>query len=151
MLSVDTNLLFYAIDESSPFHAGALTFLKSVRESSRLAISELVLVELYRLLRNPTLNQVPLSPAAASRVVETYRHHPSWRLVGFPAESRPLHDQLWSWAAQPGFAYRRIYDARLALSLLSVGVVEFATVNRKDFAGFGFQRVFNPLEPTETS
>ncbi len=151
MLAFDTNVLFHSLSESSPVHSGARAFVESLDENPKVVISELVLVELYRLLRNPTVNQTPLGPAAATQVVEAYRQHPNWRLVGFPTESRPLHDQLWSWAAQPGFAYRRIYDARLALSLLSFGVVEFATVNRKDFAGFGFQRVFNPLEPTTTS
>jgi len=49
-------------------------------------------------------------------------------------------------AAAPGFARRRVFDARLGLTLLHHGVTEFATANVKDFAGLGFQRVFSPLE-----
>ena len=44
------------------------------------------------------------------------------------------------------FARRRVYDARLALSLRRQGVTEFATANVKDFEGFGLARVWNPLE-----
>ena len=44
------------------------------------------------------------------------------------------------------FAFRRLYDARSALTLVTQGVTEFATVNVKDFVGLGFQRVWNPLE-----
>jgi predicted nucleic acid-binding protein len=38
-------------------------------------------------------------------------------------------------------------DARLALTLRHHGVTEFATSNVKDFEGFGFNRVWNPLVP----
>jgi hypothetical protein len=48
-------------------------------------------------------------------------------------------------AAAPQFARRRIYDTRLALTLRHHGVSDFATANVKDFEGFGFSRVWNPL------
>jgi hypothetical protein len=38
-----------------------------------------------------------------------------------------------------------VFDARLALTLRHHGVSEFATANIKDSAGFGFDRVWNPL------
>jgi predicted nucleic acid-binding protein len=43
------------------------------------------------------------------------------------------------------FGIRRIVDARLALTLRHHGVTVFATSNVKDFEGFGFTRVWNPL------
>ena len=49
-------------------------------------------------------------------------------------------------SVQKNFARRRIYDTRLALSLIHSGVTEFATANPKDFAGLAFRRVWNPLE-----
>lgn len=48
-------------------------------------------------------------------------------------------------AATADFAIRRIVDARLALTLRHHGVTDFATSNVKDFEGFGFTRVWNPL------
>jgi hypothetical protein len=60
-------------------------------------------------------------------------------------ESLPMHEKLWQEASKEGFAFRRIYDVRTALSLLSQGVTELATVNAKDFTGVGFRRVWNPL------
>ena len=56
-----------------------------------------------------------------------------------------LAEPLWRAAASPQFPRRRIYDARLALTLRHHGVTEFATANVKDFEGFGFTRVWNPL------
>lgn len=54
-------------------------------------------------------------------------------------------NQVWKFAARQGFAMRRIIDARLALTLRLHGVVEFAASNVKDFKGFGFPRLWNPL------
>lgn len=144
-LAFDTNLLFYAVNAGSPFHPAAVAFLASLETDDGVALSELVLVELYRLLQNPVVNDRPLAAARAAELVETYRRHPRWLLVALPVEQRRLHDRLWRAAARPGFAYRRIFDARLALSLVQQGVIEFATVNVKDFEGFGFRRVWNPL------
>lgn len=146
MLAFDTNLLFYAVNQDSPFHRAARSFFDSVQKDSRVVISELMLVELYCLLRNPTINRAPLQARPAAEVIEAYRRHPQWRLVGFPPEGRRVHDQLWRAAARSGFAYRRIYDARMAFSLIAQGVRDFATANVKDFEGMGFHRVWNPLE-----
>jgi uncharacterized protein len=66
-------------------------------------------------------------------------------LIGFTQESRPLHDTLWRKARVKDFAFRGLYDARSALTMISQGVTEFATVNVKDFEGLGFQKVWNPL------
>lgn len=46
-------------------------------------------------------------------------------------------------AAKPGIARRRIYDTRTAHALRAFGVAGFATVNGKDFEGFGFAKGWN--------
>jgi hypothetical protein len=86
-----------------------------------------------------------LDAPSAAAVCAALRKHPRWRLLGFPADSAGVHRTLWEQAAKPGISRRRIYDARLALCLVTQGVREFATVNLKDFAGLGLRRVFNPL------
>ncbi len=60
-----------------------------------MAISEFIPAELYGLLRNPTVLKRPLDAGEAVEVIQTYRRHPRWRIIGFPVESRPLHDALW--------------------------------------------------------
>ena len=52
---------------------------------------------------------------------------------------------IWREASQDGFAYRKIFDVRLAATLLHHGALDFATRNTKDFAGLGFARVWDPL------
>jgi len=145
MISIDTNILFPLVDEDQPQHAQALAFAESIQHRSDVAISEFVLLELYNLLRNTAVMTKPLSPTAAVDVCEAFRQHPSWQILGFPPESRLFHDDYWPRLRTRDFARRRSFDWRLALSLIQQGVTEFATVNLKDFEGFGFERVWSPL------
>ena len=145
MLSIDTNLLLHAFNEDSPSHAAAYDWLTSIQRDENVAISEFILAELYRLIRNPAVLKHPLDTDEAVEMIQTYRRHPRWRLIGFPLESRPLHDTLWKIALTRDFAVRRLFDARSALTMTAQGVTEFATVNVKDFEGFGFRRVWNPI------
>ena len=145
MTSFDSNILLYAFSRASPFHVVARGFLEDLTARHDVAVSEFVLVELYTLLRNPAVLVRPLSPTAAVEVVQSYRRYPRWMQLGFDPESVALHDELWTVAAKARFARRRIYDARLALSLRRQGVTDFATANAKDFGDFGFARVWNPV------
>jgi len=145
MLSIDNNLLLYAYSEAAPEHEQALAFITSMSGSESVALSEFVITELYLLLRNPTVLKKPLSAPDAAQVIQSYRQHPRWKILGFPPTSRELHTELWQRAATPGIARRRIHDTRTALCLRAFGVTQFATANVKDFEGFGFSKVWNPL------
>ena len=145
MLSIDTNILFHGFNEDSPRHEQALAWLSSIARDEDVAISELILAEFYRLLRTPAVLKHPLPADEAVEVIQTYRSHPRWRLIGFPTESRPLHDTLWQKARAKDFAFRKLYDIRSALTMTAQGVTELATVNVKDFEGLGFRKVWNPL------
>ena len=145
MLSIDANLLLYCYSEASPQHAGARQFIESLSAREDVALSEFVLTEFYLLLRNPAVLAKPLTAPAAVAVIQSYRQHPRWKVLGFPPVSRELHTDLWQRAAAPGIARRRIYDTRTALALRAFAVTEFATANVKDFEGFGFVKVWNPV------
>lgn len=146
MISIDTNILLPAVEAKNADHVKAAAFLESLTARDDVAISELALVELYVLLRNPAVLSQPLTPADAVRVCEEFRRHPAWQIIGFPGDSRAFHDAYWPKLAAKGFARRRAYDYRLALTLIRQGVRDFATVNIGDFEGFGFRRVWNPLD-----
>jgi toxin-antitoxin system PIN domain toxin len=146
MISLDANLLLYAYNVDSPQHERALTFVTGLAVREDVAISELVLAEFYTLLRNPAVLATPLPAGEAVQIIERYRQHPDWAVLGFGPDNVELHNELWSLAKRADFSRRRIYDARTALSLRRQGTTHFATANVKDFKGFGFRRVWNPLE-----
>lgn len=143
MLGIDTNILLYSLNPSSQWHTAAVRFLRENfgSQSTRIAIADYVLVELYILLRNPAVLSVPLTAQAARDLATSYLKIPNVMRV----ENANVMDEVWSRAANGSFPRRRIFDTRLALTLRKVGVTQFATFNTKDFEGLGFERVWNPL------
>ncbi len=123
----------------------AAAFLEELQDREDVAISEFILLELYGLLRNSVVFRRPLSAARAATICEEFRRHPRWQVIGFPPDSRRFYDAFWPRLRKESFARRRADDWRTALSLIEQGVTDFATVNSKDFVGFGFARVWNPL------
>ncbi len=143
MLGIDTNVLLYSLNPSSQWHEAAVKFLQvSFNESStRVAITDYVLVELYINLRNPSVMLNPLSPETARNLVTSYWKIPNVMRI----ENGNVMDEVWLIAGHKNFARRRIFDTRLGLTLRSGGVTHFATANVKDFDGLGFIKVWNPL------
>lgn len=142
MISIDTNILIYARVSGSPWHSPCARFLESLSDRTDVVLAELVLVEFYLALRNPAILSPSLDAPAAVAQCAALRRHPRWRL----AECADVMESVWQDAAKPHFARRRIIDVRLARTLQSHGVTEFATANTRDFSDLGFQRVWNPVE-----
>lgn len=141
MLSIDTNILLYAQNQDCPEHPAAAAFLADCARREDVAICELVLIELYQLLRNPAVLEQPLGTPDAADICQSFRRNPRWALI----ENAPVMDKVWSLAARPGIARRRLFDARLAFTLQYHGVRELATRNTKDFADVGLDRVWDPI------
>jgi toxin-antitoxin system PIN domain toxin len=142
MISFDTNIAVHAANSASPQHIAAVAFLRSLATRKDVAVCELVLVELYLKLRNEKIFSKPLTAARAAAVCQSYRSNRSWMLI----EGAPVMSDVWVQAEKHQFAFRRIIDIRLALTLMHHGVKEFATANTKDFKNLGFEKVWNPLE-----
>lgn len=142
MIALDTNVLFPALESTHEHHAAATAFLNQI-PAGELVICELVLIEIYVLVRNPAVCRRPLGAKQASALIRTLRTNPSWRLIDYPGG---VMDEVWRAAAAPTFARRRVFDARLAVTLLHHGVRELATVNVTDFANLGLARVWNPFD-----
>lgn len=145
MIGVDANILLPAVETTNPAHGRAAAFLRSLADQSEVAISELVLIELYGLLRNPQVLGKPATARQAAAICQRFRTHPRWHLLGLPPDGRVFHDDLWARLDDPRTPRRRVYDLRIGLSLVAQGVTDFATVNLRDFDHLGFRKVWNPL------
>ena len=140
--AIDTNILLYAFNEAAPENARARSFVNERQHDADTVISELGLLELYVLLRNPAVLSQPLPAGEAVAVIGRLRSHPRWRVVDHvPA----VMDDVWALAARGDFPRRRVFDIPLALGLRRHGVTRFATRNTRDFEGLGFEAVFDPL------
>jgi len=143
MTAADTNLFLYAANPASPHYHAAAGFFSEFAQDAEFVVCELVLVELYMLLRNPAVLRRPLSAGQAAGFCRQFRNHPTWQHVDYSSE---VAGPIWDWAENTEAGYRRIIDARLALTLLHHGVLDFATANVRDFQSFGFRRVWNPCD-----
>ncbi len=141
MLSIDTNVLLYAQNQDCPEYRAAAGFVVECADRTDVAVCELVLIELYQLLRNPAVVARPFDGPEAAQVCQTFRRNSRWAVI----ENAPVMRDVWVLAGTPGIARRRLFDARLALTLRHHGVDEFATRNINDFKDFGFSRVWDPI------
>lgn len=142
MISCDTNILLHAYNASSGYNEAAKAFIRDHSADPKFVICELVLVELYVLLRNPAVLAAPLSAERAVQVCRRYRQNRQWSVIDYPGG---IMEEVWRRAARESSGRRAIFDARLALTLRHHGATEFATVNIAHFIDFGFDRVWNPL------
>ena len=142
MISCDANIFLHACNAQSPLQRQAAAFFAEHADDAEFAVCELVLMELYVLLRNPAVVTNPLSAPAAVEICHGFRRNPHRRVVDYPGS---LMAAIWQRVAKPETARRSIFDARLALTLRHHGVTQFASSNEKQFGEFGFERVWNPL------
>ncbi len=143
MISIGTNVLLYSLNPASVWHGKAVTFLQGCLNNPvmQVVLTDYVLVKLYVLLRNPAVMSQPLSAKAARDLVAAYWDIPTIMRI----EHANVMDEVWKLAGAKDFARRRIFDARLAVTLRQSGVTHFATANVKDFQGWGFQKVWNQV------
>ena len=80
MVSIDTNLLVYAQNARYAQHEAAQAFVTQCRDRE-IVICELVLVELYLVLRSAAIVSRPLGATEAAAVCKRYRENRRWRLV----------------------------------------------------------------------
>ena len=142
MISCDTNILLHAYNLHSNLHETAMKFLSDKAENRDFVICELVLIELYVLLRNPAVIKKPLSGEKAVKICQRYRENHNWRLIDYPGT---LMSKIWDRVSHPDEGRRNIFDARLAFTLRYHGVTDFATCNTKHFQNYNFNRIWNPL------
>lgn len=90
-------MLLHAFSARSRCHDRAKEFLRAHVSNGQFLICELVLVELYVLLRNPAVVESPLSAERAVNVCRKYRQNRYWAVVDYPGGL--MHD-IWQFAAQ---------------------------------------------------
>ncbi len=144
MNSIDTNILLYAINTDCTEHAACRRVVgQALTYPDSWIIADQVWFELYRLLRNPSVLQTPLSAKQAAECIAWYRESSGWLTCAWePAFMKELH-LLWN---RNEFPARNSFDLILALTLKKHGVKTFYTRNTKDFAGLNYFRLHNPLD-----
>jgi hypothetical protein len=143
MRSLDTNILFYALNADCPEHSACRSLVEMALASPQdWIVAEQVWFELYRLLRNPLVLSRPLSASETTQEIDWFRSRSGWARCAWEPY---LMDQLKPLWQKDSFPAKRTFDLVLALTLKAQGVTEFFTRNAKDFHDLGFFAVKNPL------
>jgi predicted nucleic acid-binding protein len=92
VITCDTNIVFPGLEASHPDHVEARKFLEGKSNDEEFCLCELVLMEVYTLLRNPVTSRSPLSAAEATRKIQNLRENPAWGLLDYPGT---LMNKVW--------------------------------------------------------
>ena len=143
MNSLDTNILLYATNADCAEHGPARQLVEEALSDPRdWIIADQVYFELYRLLRNATVLQHPLSAMGAWERVDCYRHRSGWKRCSYET---PFMGEASVLLQSDSFPSRRTLDLVLAVTLRRHGVSTFYTSNVTDFTDLGWFQVANPL------
>jgi len=142
MISCDTNILLYAADTDCAEYQTASIFMNEMSERKDFVICDLVLVELYRLLRNARIFKNPMSAKEAAQYCRALCANPNWQILEYVLGSMKT---VWD-IAETQIKSEQIFDIRLGTVLKRHGVQTFATRNVKDFKLIGFKKLLNPID-----
>jgi len=144
MKSFDTNILLYAVNRDCPeFEAANVAIDFALTRPDEWCLADQTLFELYRLLRNATVLQRPLSGSEAADLLLYYREKTGWHRCAWEL---PFMNELVPFIGRNDFRPRRFFDVVLAITLKRNGVKRLYTRNVKDFEGLDFFEVVNPID-----
>ena len=140
--SFDANILLYASDESSEFHARAKVFLNDRKEDSDiLCLTWPVLMAFQRIATHPSIFLNPMSAETAWGNVQQLLKLPRARVIQETASFALDYAEV---SKSAGIYGNLVPDAHIATILRQHGVRRFYTADT-DFKKFGFLEVVNPL------
>lgn len=141
----DTNVLVYAHDSSSLFHADSASLLSQVfNRKIQGVIAEQNVIELYRILTNPSaMKERALTPVETYNLItRTYLNNIFELICPQPSD---IYQTL-ALAQAINAKSARIFDLRLAVLALEAKIDYLATYNTQHFQGI--PNLF-PLTPGE--
>lgn len=140
--SVDANVLLYASDERSPFHARAAEFLATCAAGTEsFCLTWPTLMAYLRISTHPSLFKNPLSTAEATANIEALLHLPHVMLL---SEREGFWDVYRRATQRLTLRGNLVSDAHLAALLLQHEVTVLYT-NDSDFEQFDFLHLRNPF------
>jgi uncharacterized protein len=143
---VDANLLLYAVDETSPFHARARTWLaEQLNGSRRVGLPWQSLIAFLRIATHPRASEHPLRPD------EAWDHILDWLacdVAWIPEPGARYADVLGRLVTRHHISGNLVTDAQLAALAIEHGLTVCSADT--DFARFPEVRWENPLAAAES-
>ena len=138
---IDANILLYAVDEDSPFHASAHDWIdETLNGSRRVGIPWLSLVAFVRIATHPRALLEPLTPAEAWQFVDEWLDAPA---VWVPGPGRGHREILGRLIRDLDLRANLVSDAVLAALCIEHGLQMVSADS--DFARFTEISWLNPV------
>jgi len=139
---VDTNVLIYAADETSPFHQAAKELRdKGVKGDIALCICPQLLSEFYAVITDPRRTAQPRSSQEASSEIEKYLLHENLLKI-YPVAG--VIEKLLELLKRYNIKKQDIFDTHLVATMLINEVTRIYTYNEDDFLKFTEIEVLRP-------
>ena len=140
---LDTNILVYAADEMSEFHAAAKQLRdRGVQGDIPVAVSPQILFEFFAVITNPRRVTQPRSPQEAREEMEKYVQSPAIRKI-YPGED--IIDRVLTLLQQhPQITRQDIFDCLLVATMQTHGIRRIHTYNRQHFTTFADIEILTP-------
>lgn len=143
MILPDVNLLLYAHDENSEFHAIAATWLKMVLSSEQVFFSWHTITGFLRIITNPRSSTSPLTLEQAVGIVESWLELDNTHIVFLEKKNWPLFSSMLINGQASG---NLVMDAHLAAMAAACGATLAST--DRDFTRFSGIQFINPISTT---
>jgi len=141
---LDTNLIVYAINKDSPYHARATALMEAIGEGKlETCLSLQVLGEFYATATNPKKIEKALTPEEAVMVIEGLLKADTILKLYPKQETLKLTLDL---VKRYQLKSLDFFDAQIAATMLDNGVTTIYTVNEQDFAIFEEIKAVNPFK-----
>ena len=143
MVGIDTNILLYAHDRSSPLFEPAKQFIADACKEGIIGLTDLSLLEFYSVITDGRKISEPLPPSEAAEIVEDILSADEFEVFCF---NHLILNESVCYARKHNVACYGINDVCIAKTLAHYGIDRIYTVNIKDFKKFDFIEAINPFE-----
>ena len=131
---LDTNVLVYALDGSSPHHAASRAVLDQAQSSdANLCVTPQTLAEFFSLVTNPKRVSSPKLPEDALAAIESIVALPGLEVLPVPIDVVTRWVEL---CRQHPVKGAEIYDLQIVAVMLANGVQRICTFDKADFTPF---------------
>ncbi|MFA5805901.1 MAG: PIN domain-containing protein [Melioribacteraceae bacterium] len=139
---LDANILVYAANKNSPFHAIAVALReKGLKGELSLCLAPQVLNEFFASVTNPKRLEHPFSQEEAMREMEKYFQ--SKRILKIHPQPETM-TIVFDFLKRYKVVRQEIFDLYIVATMLSNNVTRIYTYNEKDFSKYAEIEVLNP-------
>lgn len=139
---IDTNVLLYAYDESSPYHSESWQLVERGRKSGTpLCLTPQVLSEFYSLITNPRRTTNFYTSEEALTEVEKFYYSRNIPFIYFTADAK---DRFLILLRRYKVTRQNVFDLQLVATMLANNITRVYTFDRSDFLQFSEIEVLSP-------